>query len=120
VTPGDAETEGQWEVLPAGAMRAKYQLTAENRPVIKLDPALVPPGLRHLIPLAERFGVSDDLIRQDVVAKTPAGEMNTIRQVVEEYNNLFDEWLAGPEAIGPTFSDEYIAFSCLRMATDGC
>jgi hypothetical protein len=29
----------QFEVLPAGEMRAKYGLTAENRPTIWLDPA---------------------------------------------------------------------------------
>jgi hypothetical protein len=116
----DTKTEGRWEVLPAGVMRAKYGLTAENRPVIKLDPARVPPGLRHLILLAEQFGVSDDLIRQDVVAKASADEVNAMRRAVEEHNDLFDEWLAGSEMNGPTFSDEYIAFTCLRMAADGC
>jgi hypothetical protein len=61
----------KFEVLPAGEMRKKYGLTAENRPIIKLDPAKVPEPLRHLIPLAERFGISDDLIREDYMDKTP-------------------------------------------------
>jgi hypothetical protein len=112
--------EGEFEVLPAGEMRAKYGLTAENRPIIKLDPAKVPVALRHLIPLAEQFGIGDDLIRADVVAKTPAAEVQTMRQLVEAHADAFDEWLAGPEVDGPKFSDEYIAFTCLRMASDGC
>jgi hypothetical protein len=37
--------EGEFEVLAAGAMRAKYGLTAKNRPTIKLDPKQVPAAL---------------------------------------------------------------------------
>src|SRR5262249_4499767 len=110
----------KFEVLPAGVMREKYGLTAENRPTITLNPANVPENLRHLIPLAEQFRVSDDLIRADVVQKTPPEEVERMRQTVLNHNALFDEWLAGPEATGPDFSPEYIAFSCLRMAADGC
>ena len=112
--------DGDPEVLPAGEMRAKYGLTAENRPTIAHDATKVPHALRHLIPLAERFGVSDDLIREDVVAKTPADELEAMAGLVRTYDDAFDAWLAGPEAEGPKFSDEYIAFSCLRMASDGC
>ena len=108
--------EGDFEVLPAGEMRAKYGLYAENRPTIRLDPASVPGRLRHLIPLAEQFGVADDLIREDVVAKTSPAEVAAARAAVMALDHVFDEWLAGPEADGPKFSDEYIAFSCLRMA----
>lgn len=113
----DSEKYG---VLPAAEMRAKYGLTAENRPTIVLNPANVPASLRHLIPLAEQFGVSDDLIRDDVVKKSPLDDVERMRSVVEAHNAAFDEWLAGPEAESRTPSAEYIAFSCLRMAADGC
>src|SRR5262245_60512652 len=112
--------EGEFELLPAGEMRAKYGLTAENRPTIKLDAAKVPVTLRSLIPVAEQFGIGDDLIREDVVAKTPPTEIEAMRRAVEAHADAFDEWLAGPEADGPGFSSEYTAFSCLRMAADGC
>src|SRR5438067_9512072 len=101
-------------------MRRKYGLTATNRPMLVLDPARVPTCLRPLIPLAEVFGVSDDLIRADIVARAPASEVQAMRAAVEAYATGFDEWLAGPEASGPNFSPEYIAFTCLRMAADGC
>ncbi|OJW05432.1 MAG: hypothetical protein BGO49_31005 [Planctomycetales bacterium 71-10] len=107
-----------FEVLPAGAMRAKYGLTAESRPTIVLDAAKVPAALRRLIPLAERFGVSDDLIRLDILAKSGADELAAMREAVQSQDDAFDEWLAGTEADGPSFSDEYVAFSCLRMAAD--
>jgi hypothetical protein len=109
-----------FEVLPAGEMRRKYGLTAENRPIIKLDPANVPEPLRHLIPLAERFGISDDLVRADFMQKTPAVDLAELRSVAQEHDDFLDEWLAGPAAHGPTFSAEYLAFCCMRMAADGC
>ncbi len=108
--------EDDFEILPAGEMRDKYGLYAENRPTIRLDPLKVPERLRQLIPLAEQFGISDDLIREDVVAKTPPAEVAAAREAVKALDHVFDECLAGPEADGPEFSDEYIAFSCLRIA----
>lgn len=111
--------DDEFVVMPAGEMRRRYGLIAENRPTIVLDPSAVPPALRHLIPLAERFGIEDDLIRADVVAKTPAAELAAMQTVVNQHNDAFDEWLAGPAASGPRFSPEYCAFTCLRMAADG-
>jgi hypothetical protein len=108
-----------FEVLPAGEMRRKYGLTSENRPTIRLDPARIPAELWHLIPSAEQFGVSDDLIREDIIAKTPPEELATLRAAIAPHDAALDRWLAGPEADGPKFSAEYIAFACLRMAADG-
>jgi hypothetical protein len=112
--------DGEFEVLPAGEMRARYGLTAANRPAISLDPAKVPAAMRPLIPLAERFGNGDDLIREDAVAKASPSEVEARRQAVAAHADAFDEWLAGPEADGPAFSEEHVAFSCLRMAADRC
>jgi hypothetical protein len=105
----------KFEVATAGELRARYGLTAENRPAIKLDPGRVPEPLRTLIPLAEQFGIADDLIREDVFAKAPKRELAALRRAVEKYGDQLDTWLAGPEAAGPKFSDEYIAFSAMRM-----
>ena len=114
------DPSSDFEVLSAGEMRAKYGLYAENRPSILLRPENVPESLRPLIPLAEMFEISDDLIRQDLVQKTGAIELHKLRRRVSEFDDLLDEWLAGPAANGPKFSDEYIAFTCMRMAADGC
>jgi hypothetical protein len=45
-------------------------------------------------------------------------ERRSMKDAVEKYDSEFDLWLAGPEAAGPEYSDEYIAFSALRMAAD--
>jgi hypothetical protein len=110
--------EEKWAVLPAGEMRRKHGLYARNRPLIKLDPKRVPEPLRPLIPLAEKFGISDDLIREDFLAKTPKKELTQLKKIIAEYGDHLDEWLAGPEADHPEPTKEYIAFTCMRMGVD--
>jgi hypothetical protein len=115
----DERSEAEvWEVLPAGEMRRKYGLYAENRPVIVLDPARVPEPLRGLIPLAEKFGIGDDLMREDFFAKTPKDELRNLVQALGKHNRELDVWLAGPESSGPDYSAEYLAFSSMRMGVD--
>jgi hypothetical protein len=71
---------------------------------------------RHTPPDSE----SDDLIRADFMQKAPAAAVAELRRVVGKHNHLLNDWLAGPAAEGPNFSPEYIAFSFMRMAADGC
>jgi len=109
----------EYEILPAGEMQKKYGLYAENRQIIKLDPSKVPAALRHLIPLAERWGEGDDIIRDDMIDKASAEERQLLKRAIAEHDDLLDAWLAGPEAAGPNYSDEYNAFTCMRMAALG-
>ena len=83
-----------------------------------IDPQHVPTALRHLIPLAQKFGVSDDLARETIVSSASKAEIEALKQAVQANDALLDTWLAGPEAAGPCFSNEYIAFSAMRMAAD--
>jgi hypothetical protein len=83
-----------------------------------LRPSKIPVQLHHLIGLAEKFGLADDKAREDVVANSSMEERHSMKDAVEKYDDEFDFWLAGPEAAGPEYSDEYIAFSALRMAAD--
>lgn len=107
-----------FEVLPAGEMRRKYGLTAENRPSIKLDPSRIPAELHPLIPFAEQFGVSDDLIREDIVAKTSAADLKDFKAAFSRFQAPLLAWLGGPEAVQKPHSAEYIAFSAMLMAFD--
>jgi len=89
----------------------------EARPP-KLDPAQVPAAFRHLISLAERYGVTDDGYRSEMVASLPDSGRTELAQFLTDYDDALDSWLAGPESDGPTFSEAYIVFSALRMAAD--
>jgi len=85
---------------------------------MNLRPTKIPVQLHHLISLAEKYGHADDWTREDVVANCSAEERRSLKEAIEECDDEFDLWLAGPEADGPEYSDEYIAFSALRMAAD--
>lgn len=45
-------------------------------------------------------------------------EIAFLKNAVLEHDDALDKWLAGPESRGPSFSDEHIAFSAMRMAAD--
>jgi hypothetical protein len=111
--------EHMWRVGLAGELQTKIGRTAENVTRIRLEPERVPPSLRHLIPLAARYGISDDLIRGDLIARTGRADLDVLQVAVAAHAQLLDEWLAGPDAVGPYYSDEYVAFLAMRMAADG-
>jgi hypothetical protein len=108
----------QFEVATGGELRRRYGLTAENRPTIHLDPRKVPKELRHLLPLAEYWGVGDDLIRDDIVYKADPEARQALVAAVARHEDALSAWLTSPEALhlGPT--PAYVAFTCMRMASD--
>jgi hypothetical protein len=114
------EKKKRFDVLSVGELRAKYYSPDEQPPHIRLNPQIVPEALRVLIPHAEKWGISDDILRLDAVRKAPPNEIADLRKIVAEFDDLLDEWLAGPEAQSPSPSREYLAFSNMRMAADGC
>lgn len=110
--------DDNFEILPADKMQQKYGLYAENRPIIQLDPGKVPASVHKLIPLAQIWGIGDDLIRDDLIKKAPVQALKELKRAVGIYTEALEDWLTGPEADAETFSDEYIAFSCMMIAAD--
>ncbi|GEM_PF-1777841 len=95
-----------------------YTLPQSEAEPPKLDPAKVPTKFRNLIPLAEKYGISDDGYRDELIDALDEAELRECAAFLEFYDDVLDEWLAGPEADGPSFTDEYIVFSALGMAAD--
>jgi hypothetical protein len=111
-SPSDA-----YRLTTVGELR-QAGFTAANRPTITLDPSRVPVSLRPLIPLAERWGIADDVIRDDVFRQAIASDLQHLVAVLREHDDALDEWLAGPEASVAPPSPEYVAFSAMRMGAD--
>ena len=78
----------------------------------------VPPAVQALIPYAEIWGISDDWLRDRVLAATPAKLVEHLKEVVASYDDDLDEWLAGPESFRTPLTDAYVAFSSMRIGTD--
>ena len=90
-----------------------------------IDPAHIqrimvgaPPAFQPIVHYAAYWGVSDDGDRLRLLQRAPDEAVQNLKQVVTLYEDELDQWLAGPEADGPDFSDAYIAFSAMRMASD--
>lgn len=112
------EETPKFEVLPAGELRKKYGLYAENRPIIRLDRSRVPSEFHWLLPLAEEFGIGDDLIREDYVDKCSSESLLELVRGVDRAGDRLWDWLAGPESVLTKPSEEYVAFTCMTMAYD--
>lgn len=106
------------KVLTSEEMRDWYGPFYDQSPGQDLDPSKVPQGMRLLLPYAEFWGILDDWSREDLVAAAPVEVRKNLATIVTRFGGQFDDWLAGPEADSEVFSDEYVAFSALRMAAD--
>jgi hypothetical protein len=103
---------------------ADPSLRTENVPsmpeTIKLDASRVPERLRKWIPLAQRWGHSDDGMRSEVVDGATREELDELLTLLDADKSDWDAlhaWLAGAEAKAPP-TEEYVAFTCLTMTLD--
>ncbi len=101
-----------------GQMRMKYGAFLDSTQMLKLDPANVPPALVAYIPYAALWGIADDLEREQLVARAPAPAKTDLTQVIGRIDDLLDDWLADTNVVALHPSDEYVAFSAMRMAAD--
>lgn len=106
------------DVLTREAMKAAYGEYWNASPRVSLSPQQIPDELRILIPYAEFWGLSDDWARESLVEKSPADVQKNLKSVVKRYEEMWEPWLAGPEAGNPSPTEEYVAFSALVMAAD--
>ena len=80
-------------IAPAGELKEMYGATAENRPVIEIDPSQVPEDLRDLIPMAEMWGIGDDVIRSDFEEKASEEEKERFKEALTGRTTRITEWL---------------------------
>ena len=106
------------QVLNAEQMRRRYGAFYTESPQVSIDPKRVPEPLHILIPYAEFWGIADDWARENIVAKAPPDIQEDLKEVVASFDDELDNWLAGDEADSPAPSQEYIAYSAMRMAAD--
>ena len=104
------------EVLTAEEMQQWYGDFYSASPMASVDKKNVPEQFLPLLPYAEFWGIADDWTRDDLVKSAPPEVRENLKRVIAAYDNLLDEWLAGPAADDPEPSDEYVAFSAMRIA----
>lgn len=83
----------QGDVLPSHVLRDEYGMNAENRPVLRVDPAEVPEDLRHLVPAVERWAIPCDVTRGDYFDKQPEADVAAFWNDVLPFVTRIHEWL---------------------------
>jgi hypothetical protein len=79
----------------------------------------MPDSVRVLLPLAEVWGIGDDVERSMIVEAASPNELRAMVAAVDSVpdNDLYG-WLTGPDSRSANPSREYVAITCLTMAAD--
>jgi hypothetical protein len=109
---------GSYQVLDAEQMRRRYGAFYSESPKVPINPHRVPEVLHALIPYAEFWGITDDWARENIIAKAPHDIQDDLKEAIASFDDELDNWLAGAESDSPLPSQEYVAFSAMRMAAD--
>jgi hypothetical protein len=103
-------------IAPARELQRKHGLYAERRPTIHLDAERVPQHLRHLIPLAETWGIGDDIIRNDFIAKASDSDKRALHDAFYGPYEQVTSWLDSLR--GQAMTKEAEAFMYAQLALD--
>ena len=90
--------------------------TTETRTATRLNPDRVPAELRHLVHLAERWGIGDDVERIAAVDRATPAERAELEQAVTPVSDRITAWL---DSFGQTvMPDEAAAFMYMQLALE--
>lgn len=88
-----------------------------GEPARRLDPEAVPESLRGLVPLAERWGIGDDVDRARALERATDAEKEQLREAVDEHGAEITRWLDS-FGQGTVMPDEAAAFMYMQLAVE--
>jgi hypothetical protein len=103
-------------ILPASELQKRLGLYAEARPIVELDATQVPADLRHLVPFAEKWGIGDDIIRNDFIDRSSSAERRELHDALYEPHERITAWI--DSFAGRSLSPEAEAFVYMQTALD--
>jgi hypothetical protein len=104
------------DIAPSSELQKHFGLYAGNRPILQLDRARVPNDLGQLVSLAEKWGIGDDIIRNDLVGKSTDAEKRELHDALYEPFERVTEWL--DSFAGRPLPPEAEAFMYMQTALD--
>jgi hypothetical protein len=105
------------DIAPADSFRAAYAPDAIAAARTPLDPAKVPASLRGLVPLAEYWGIGDDVLREMLQEGESPAKKKSLADAVNPHNAAITAWLDS-WAQGEPMSDEAAAFMYMQQGLD--
>ena len=100
--------------IPNWVLKKSHRLYTKNRSAVELRTAMVPPDLRHLIPLAEKWGIGDDIIRNNLINKATEKDRRELHDALVEPFERITEWISSlerPSAEAEAFKSMQAAFN---------
>ncbi len=85
---------------------SRYELRAED----------VPASLRHLVPLAEKWGIGDDVERGEFIEQASNSERQELMRALAPHQNAITAWLDSFES--DPMTDEAAAFMYMQLAAE--
>ena len=85
-------------------------------PSLQLDASKVPEDLRSLVPLAERWGIGDDVDRNAKVEKATDAERAELKNAIDPVSTRITAWLDSFPSGAMT--DEAAAFMYMQLALE--
>ncbi len=104
------------EILNDVSMKVRYGSFHSRGNNVQLDPESVPSSVLPLLNYAKFWGIADDRAHHDLLSNAPPDIRQNLKDVVAWFNDDLDKWLSGREADVSHPSEEYIAYSAMRMA----
>jgi hypothetical protein len=90
--------------------------SGDQAAVARLDPAKVPADLQDLVPLAQRWGIGDDVARSERVRKATDAERAELRAAFGPRQSRITAWL---DSFGQgAMPDEAAAFMYTQLAIE--
>jgi hypothetical protein len=87
-----------------------------DAPARHLDPQQVPADLTHLVPLAERWGIGDDVERNARVDRATPADREELRAALQPHQARITGWL---DSFGQgAMTDEAAAFMYMQLALE--
>jgi hypothetical protein len=96
-------------------LEKRYNFSPKKKYGMIMDKSKIPEQYWVLIPYIEFFYSKDQKERESLKKKMPKQAILDFKEILKMYDAPLDEWLAGEEAFRDVVSDEYTAFSLLRM-----
>ena len=104
------------DIASGSELQKHFGLYAENRQILTLDPAQVPANLRHMVALAEKWGIGDDIIRNDLIDKSSDAAKRELHDAMYAPFEEITEWLNS--FAGRPLPPEAEAFMYMQTALD--
>lgn len=90
-----AKEPNEFDIGTADELQRRNGWYAKNWEPPDIDPANVPADLRHLIPLAQRWGITCDITRHDAGSHATERELIALREELRGTHARYEDWAFG-------------------------